>query len=95
MYIDINRFVGDVISQTSKPASLAITGGEGEASILDKFQDHPNHVLIRQKSQQLAGEAMVPDSVTSFCQVDKHGTGLLSFKRVLDILCKQNDLVHD
>ena len=88
--------MGDAISQTSKPASLAITGGEGEASILDKLQDHPNHVLIRQKSQQLAGEAMVPDSVKSFCQVHKYGTGLLlSFKRFLDILRKQNDLVHN
>ena len=44
----------------SMSASFAITGGEGEASISDKLQDHPNHVLIRQESQQLAGEAAMP-----------------------------------
>ena len=42
----------------SKSALLAIICGKGEASILDKFQGHLNHVLI-QKSQQLAGEATV------------------------------------
>ena len=45
-----NRSQGDVVSPTSKPAALAITSGEGEAYISDKFQDLPNHVLIRQKS---------------------------------------------
>ena len=52
-YIDSNkeggqdRFLwGGAISQTSKPASLAITGDEGEGSIFDKLQDHSNHVLI-------------------------------------------------
>ena len=56
IYIDIKKEEGqdgslrDAVSQTSKPASLAITGGEGEACISDKLQDHPNHVLIRQKS---------------------------------------------
>ena len=59
--------MGDAISQTSKPALLAITGGEGEASTSYKLQDHPNHVLIRQKSKQLAGKAAVPDSVISRC----------------------------
>ena len=55
-YIDIKKegaktdARGDAISQTSKPASLAITVGEGEASISNKLQEHPNHVLIRQKS---------------------------------------------
>ena len=78
----------------SKPASLATTG-EGEASILDKLQDYPNHVFIWHKSQQLAGEAAVPDSVINRCQVGKHRTGLLfSLKRVLDILREQNCLVH-
>ena len=52
VYIDIKKdggqgpSLGDAISQTSKPASLAITGGEGEASIVDKLQDHPNHMRI-------------------------------------------------
>ena len=45
-----NRSQGDVVSQTSKPAALAITSGEGEASISDKLQDHPNYAFIRQKS---------------------------------------------
>ena len=53
VYIDIkkegdqDRSLGDAILQTSKPASLAITSGEDEASISDKLQDHLNHVLIR------------------------------------------------
>ena len=44
-----------------------------------------------QKSQQLAGEATLPDSVISHSQVDKHGTctSLFSLKRILVILCKQ------
>ena len=50
-------------------------------------------MLVRQKSQQLAGEATVPDSVISSCQIDKHGTGLLfCLKRILNGLPKQNDL---
>ena len=55
MYINVKkegdqgRSLGDAISQTSKPASLAITGGEGEATISDKLQAYPNNVLIRQK----------------------------------------------
>ena len=73
----------------------AVTCGEGEASILDKFQDHPDHALIREKSQQLASEAAMPDSVISRCLVNKHGAGLLSLKKVLDILFEQNGLVHD
>ena len=55
-----------------KPALLAITSGEGEASILNKLQDQPNHVLNWQK-----GKVMVPDSAISCCQVSKHGIGLL------------------
>ena len=56
MYIDIKKEGGqyrslvDAIFQTSKPASFAIISGEGEAFILDKLQDHPDHVLIGQKS---------------------------------------------
>ena len=62
---------------------------KGEASVPNKFHDHLDHVLVRQKSQQLAGEATVPDSVTSCCQIDKYGTGLLScLKRILSILFK-------
>ena len=34
-------------------------------------------MLIRKKSQELAGKATVPDSVTSSCQINKYGTGLL------------------
>ena len=83
------------VEATSKPASLAITGGEGKVFISDKLQDHLNHVLIQQKYQQLAGEAAAPVSVINCCQVDKHGNGLfLSLKRVLDILREQNGLVH-
>ena len=38
---------------------------EGEAFIFDQLQDYSDHVLIRQKSQQLSGEAAMPDSVIS------------------------------
>ena len=48
-----NRFLEDAVSQTSKPASRAITGGEGEASISNKLQDHLNHMLIRRSLSSL------------------------------------------
>ena len=56
VYIDIkkeggqDRSLEDAISQMSKPASLAISGDEGEAFISDKLKDHPSHVIIRQNS---------------------------------------------
>ena len=56
IYIDNKRrgtqdlSLGDAISWMLKPALLAITDVEGEASILDKLQDHLNHMLIQQKS---------------------------------------------
>ena len=43
-----DRPLGDAVSETSKPASLALTGGE--TSMSNKLKDHPNHVLIRRKS---------------------------------------------
>ena len=50
---------------------------------------------VRQKFQQLADEATVPDSIISSCQIDKHGTSLLlCLKRFLTVFQKQNDLVH-
>ena len=72
----------------SQPASLAFTGSKGETAIPDKFHDHTNHVLIQEKSKQLAGEAMMPDSVIGSCQIYKHSTGLLfCLERILDVLC--------
>ena len=51
------------------------------------FPDHSDHELARQKSQQLASEAMVPDSVISSCQIHKHDIGLLfCLKRNLNVL---------
>ena len=56
MYIDNKKeegqdlSLGDAISWMLKPALLAITDVEGEASILDKLQDHLNYVFIQQKS---------------------------------------------
>ena len=44
---------------------LAVTGSKVETSVLDKLHDKSNYVLIRQKPQQLAGKATVPDSVIS------------------------------
>ena len=38
---------------------------------------------------------MVPDSVVSSYQIDKHGTSpLLGSKRIRDVLSKQNSLIH-
>ena len=52
-------------------------------------------MLVRQKPQQLAGEAKVPDSVIGSCQVDKDGTGLLfRFECILNALREQSDLIH-
>ena len=52
-------------------------------------------MLVRKKSPQLAGEATVPGSVISSCQIDKHGTSLLfCLKRILNVLRKQNDLIY-
>ena len=68
---------------------------QGEASVPNKFYDHSDHVLVWQKSQQLAGEATVPRSVISSCQIDKHGTGLLFCrKEILNALRKENDLIY-
>ena len=48
-----------------------------------------------QESEQLAGEATVPDSVINRCQICKHGAGLSScFKTVLNVLGQQNCLIH-
>ena len=85
----------DTVSQTSKPALPVVAGGESEASISDKLKDHPDHVLIWEKSQQLAVEAAVSDNVISRCQIGKHGTGLfLSLESVLNILREQNGLIQ-
>ena len=52
-------------------------------------------MLVRQKPQQLADEATVPDSVIGSCQVDKDGTGLLfRFECILNALREQSDLIH-
>ena len=82
-----DRSLRDTVSQASEPASLAVTGGEGEAFVPGKLHNYSNHVLIRYKSQQLAGKATVPDNVISSSQIYKHGTGLLlCLEGVLDIL---------
>ena len=64
----------ETIFQASEPAWLAVTRSQGEASVPTKFHDHLDHALVQQKSQQLAGETTVPDSVVSSCQIDKHST---------------------
>ena len=52
-------------------------------------------MLVRQKPQQLAGEATVSDSVIGSCQVDKDGTGLFfRFECILNALRQQSDLNH-
>ena len=53
-----------------------VTSGQGEASVPNKFHVHPDNVLVRQKSHQLAGKATVSGIVISSCQIDTHGTSL-------------------
>ena len=57
----------EAIIWTSEPAWLAVTSGQGKAFIPNRFHDHTDHVLVLKKSQQLAGEATVLDSVISSC----------------------------
>ena len=57
-------------------ALLAVTGSKGETSVFDKLHNHFDHVLIRQKPQQLASKTTVPDSVISSCQIDKYSISL-------------------
>ena len=47
------------------------TGGECKASVLDKLYNLLYHVFVRQESEQLAGEATVPDCVISRSQIYK------------------------
>ena len=69
VYVDVKQkecqgwSLRDAVFQTSLPASLAVTGSEDKTFIQDKVLDHADHVFIRKKSQQLIGEATVPDSV--------------------------------
>ena len=59
-----------------------------------------DHVLVQEKSQQLAGKAAVPDNIVSLCQVDKHGTGLFFASKeplifcVSKTVCSMVDLSH-
>ena len=49
------RSLRNTIFQASEPAWLDVTSGQDEASVSNKFHDHPDYVLVQQKSQQLAG----------------------------------------
>ena len=81
--------------QTSKPASLAVTGGEGEAFIPVKLQDHSDHMLIREMSQQLTIEAAVLDIALSRCQDDNRTPAIFLFsKESQNVLCEQNGLAY-
>ena len=77
----------DVIFQMSEPAWVAVTAVQGEASVPNKFHDHSDHVLVRQKFQQLSGDATMPDNVISSCQIDKHGTGLFFASKESSMFC--------
>jgi len=51
--------------------------------------------LSGRQSQQLAGEAMMPCSVTGSSEIDKLSSSLLlSRKAVFDVLCQQGDLIY-
>ena len=63
-------------------ALLAVTGSKGKTSDSDKLHNHFIYVFIRQKSQQLAGKAIVPDSVVCRCHVGKNDTSLFSLKKI-------------
>ena len=90
-----DRSLGDAISQALSPARIAVASCKGEASVADQLHNHADHVLVRQKPQQLAGEATVLDSVIGSCQVNKDGTGLLlHFECILNTLRELSDLIH-
>ena len=36
----------------------------------------------------------MPYSVVGCCEIDKHSSGLLSRKAILDVLCQQRDLIY-
>ena len=62
LYTDIkkkgsqDRSPKNAIFRTSNTATLAVTGGDVEASVFDKLQDHLGCVTMREKSHQLAAE---------------------------------------
>jgi len=73
---------------------FTVYGRKDKAAIVNHLHDHVDHLSIRQQSQQLAGEGAVPYSVAGCCEVDKHSSGLLCWKAILDVLCQQGDLVY-
>jgi len=85
----------NAVLEASQPASFVVSGGEVEAAIANNLNDHMNHESIGQQLQLLAGDAVVPYTVTGCCEVDKHSSGLLfSRKAILDVLCQQGYLVY-
>jgi len=50
---------------------LAISGGKGEAAIANHLHDHVDHVSVRQQSQQLVGETVVPYSGVGCCEIQQ------------------------
>jgi len=73
----------------SLPASFVVSDGEGEAAIANYLHDHTNHVSIKQQSQQLAGEAVVPYNVIGCCEVDKHSSSLLFVQKAICNVLRQ------
>ena len=55
----------------------------GEAAVCDKLHDHFDHVPVWQLTQKLAGEAVVPYSITVCCEINKHNTSLLFCQNAL------------
>ena len=90
-----DRSLRDDVLEASWPASFAVSGGEGEPAVANHLHDHVNHVSIRQHLQKLAGEVAMPYSAVGCCEVDRHSSCLLfSWKAILDVLCRQGDLVY-
>ena len=87
--ISKDQILENAVSQTAEPALLAVTGSKGKVSVSYKFHHHSN-VVVREKLQQLLGNATVPDSVICNYQIDEYGNHfLLSLGRILDICVKR------
>ena len=71
------------------------TDGECKAPVFDKLHDDSYHVFVGQESEQLVGEATVPESVICSSQIYKHGTDLFfSASKQSSMFWISNCLIH-
>jgi len=57
-----------------------VFGGKGEAAIAKHLHDPVDHVSVRQQSQQLASDALMPYSVVGYFEIDRYSAGIASSK---------------